>query len=494
MIFCGKYAIISLNNYFAERSIDVKAKRKGITMKTILIVDDNKVSLSTAKTVLNDYYRIITVTHGSQALTFLDKNACDLILLDINMPEMDGFEVYSKIREKDNCAEIPIIFLTSDNDAATETRCFEAGAIDFIAKPFVPSVILSRVGRVLELEDLRKSLADRLEEKTQEVSDIKTKSRQDALTGLWNRAHTEESVNRLISEGAAGALLMIDMDNFKAINDNYGHIAGDKTLKMFAQTLEKFAGEGDVLCRIGGDEFVVFVNGVTSKSEISNRASDIISDMCIKLDECKFETNSSVSIGIAQTPGDGMDFTKLYNCADKALYYVKQNGKNSFHFFSDKSEDEIRRSAANVDLGYLGDILSRADSGKGAFILDFDNFHHVYNFIRRFVERSGRDVQTILFTLSNADGIDEPDVEETEVAMEMLDKAIYTSLRRIDVSTRYSSRQMIVILMDANEANGDLVARRVISCYKKLYHNERIMLDYGIAKLEGKIVTTRSAE
>lgn len=463
-------------------------------MKTILIVDDNKVSLSAAKTVLNEHYRVITVTHGSQALTFLDKNTCDLILLDINMPEMDGFEVYSKIREKESCADIPIIFLTSDNDAATETRCFETGAIDFIAKPFVPSVILSRVGRVLELEDLRRSLANRLEEKTQEVTDIKTKSRQDALTGLWNRAYTEENVNRLISEGTAGALLMIDMDNFKAINDNYGHIAGDKTLKMFAETLEKYAEEGDILCRIGGDEFVVFVNGLTSKSEISNRASDIISDLCFKLEECKFETNSSVSIGIAQTPGDGMDFTKLYNCADKALYYVKQNGKNSFHFFSDKSEDEISRSATNVDLGYLGEILSRADSGNGAFLLDFDNFHHVYNFIRRFVERSGRDVQTILFTLSNADGTDEPAIEETEAAMEMLDKAIYTSLRRIDVSTRYSSRQIIVILMDANEANGDIVARRIISCFKKLYLNEKIKIDYGITKLEGKIVAAHKSD
>lgn len=463
-------------------------------MKTILIVDDNKVSLSAAKTVLNEHYRVITVTHGSQALTFLDKNTCDLILLDINMPEMDGFEVYSKIREKESCADIPIIFLTSDNDAATETRCFETGAIDFIAKPFVPSVILSRVGRVLELEDLRRSLANRLEEKTQEVTDIKTKSRQDALTGLWNRAYTEENVNRLISEGTAGALLMIDMDNFKAINDNYGHIAGDKTLKMFAETLEKYAEEGDILCRIGGDEFVVFVNGLTSKSEISNRASDIISDLCFKLEECKFETNSSVSIGIAQTPEDGTDFTKLYNCADKALYYVKQNGKNSFHFFSDKSEDEISRSATNVDLSYLGEILSRADSGNGAFLLDFDSFHHVYNFIRRFVERSGRDVQTILFTLSNADCTDEPAIEETEAAMEMLDKAIYTSLRRIDVSTRYSSRQIIVILMDANEANGDIVARRIISCFKKLYLNEKIKIDYGITKLEGKIVATHKSD
>lgn len=457
-------------------------------MKTILVVDDNKVSLSNAKMVLSDKYRVITVLHGSQALTFLDNNSCDLILLDINMPEMDGYEVFAKVREKEKCADIPIIFLTSDNDADTETKCFETGAVDFIAKPFVPSVILSRVARTLELEELRKSLANRLDEKTQEVSDIKAKSRQDALTGLWNRAHTEETANQLLAEGVPGVLFMIDMDNFKAINDNYGHIAGDKTLKMFAETLEKYAEEGDILCRIGGDEFVVFAPNLTSRNEISNRASDIISDLCYKLEQCKFETNSSVSIGISQAPSDATDFTKLYNCADKALYHVKQNGKNSFHFFSDQNESERSRSSSKVDLNHLGELFSRADSGKGAFLLDFDNFHNVYNFIRRFVERSGRDVQTVLFTLSNKEGAAEPDTEEIETALEMLDKAIYTSLRRIDVSTRYSSRQIIVLLMDANEENGDIVAQRIVSCFENLYLGENITVEYGITKMEGKIV------
>ena len=163
-------------------------------MKTILVVDDDIVSLTTAKNVLGADYKVIIVKSGAQALTYVGKNTCDLILLDINMPEMDGFETFGKLRETESAAQVPIIFLTSDNDARTETKCFETGAIDFISKPFVPSVIKSRVARVLELEDLRKSLADRLEKKTQEVSDIKNKSRQDALTGLWNRAYTEEQV------------------------------------------------------------------------------------------------------------------------------------------------------------------------------------------------------------------------------------------------------------------------------------------------------------
>ena len=452
-------------------------------MKHILIVDDNKANLASARVVLSDTYKITAVTMGSQALKFLENNTCDLILLDINMPEMDGFEVLEKIREIEKCEMLPIIFLTADNDPETENRCLEAGALDFIAKPFVASVMRLRIGRILELEDMRRKLADKLEQKIREVTDIKSKSQQDALTGLWNRAYTETAVNDIISKGEHGALFMIDMDNFKAINDNYGHIEGDNTLKMFADTMRKFSKEGDVLCRIGGDEFVMFVKGAASKAEIGNLAGDVISDLCYKIEEKKYETNSSVSIGIAQVPDDGSDFTTIYNAADKALYYVKQNGKNSYHFFSEQRENEQNRAGNLVDLKYLREVMSRADSGKGAYQLELDSFHHVYNFIRRFVERSGRDVQTLLFTL-NTDGKSVVEQEETDIALEMMELAIYKSLRRVDVSTRYSSKQIIVILMDANEDNGKLVANRIIDCFNKLYTNKKISFEYGIAQMD----------
>ncbi|MGN0641818.1 MAG: diguanylate cyclase domain-containing protein [Huintestinicola sp.] len=462
-------------------------------MKHILIVDDNKANLASARAVLCDTYKITAVTMGAQALKFLENNTCDLILLDINMPEMDGFEVMAKIKENEERAAIPIIFLTADNDAETENRCLEEGALDFIAKPFVASVMRSRISRILELEDMRRQLADKLEQKIKEVTDIKSKSQQDALTGLWNRAYTERAVNELIENGTVGALFMIDMDNFKAINDNYGHIEGDNTLKMFADTMRHFSKDGDVLCRIGGDEFVMFVSGLTSKSEIGNLAGDIISDLCYKIEQKKFETNSSVSIGIAQIPGDGADFNTAYNAADKALYYVKQNGKNSYHFFSEQRESENSRAGNLVDLAYLREIMSRADSGKGAYQLDIDNFHHVYNFIRRFVERSGRDVQTVLFTVSAAENA-VIDPEEIEIALEMMEQAIYTSLRRVDVSTRYSSKQIIVILMDANEENGILVAQRILDCFHKLYKGKNISFEFGIAqmdKLNNKLMSSR---
>ena len=452
-------------------------------MKNILIIDDDKLNLATARRVLSAEYKVIPAMKGTQALAYLQNGDCDIILLDINMPEMDGFEVLQKIRQMESCKDIPVIFLTADNDTETETRCFKEGAIDFIAKPFVPEVMRSRIGRALELEELRCSLAERLEQKTREVSDIKNKSCQDALTGLWNRVYTEAAVNKMIAQEAKGTLMMIDLDNFKAINDNYGHIGGDRVLKMFADTLRDFSGEEDILCRIGGDEFVVFYKDLTSKSEIGSRAADIISDLCDKLEQCKFETNSSVSIGIAQAPEDAAEFNRLYNCADKALYYVKQNGKNSYHFFSDKLQTEKKRGEKNVDLNYLREFMNRADGGRGVYSLDFESFHHVYNFIHRFVERSRREVQTLLFTIVDNDE-QKMDIAEMELALETLEKAICQSLRRSDVSTRYSSKQIIVILMDVNEMNGDMVAARILKCFRKLYTGRTVQIDYGIASMD----------
>lgn len=453
-------------------------------MKHILLVDDDKMNLNMARIVLCDDYKITAVMKGSQALTFLENNSCDIILLDINMPEMDGFEVLEKIREMEQCKNIPVIFLTADNNAATETRCFEAGAVDFIAKPFVPEVVRSRIGRSLELEELRKNLAERLEQKTKEVTEIRSKSYQDALTGLWNRAYTEENVEKLIAEGVRGAFMMIDMDNFKAINDLYGHIAGDHTLKMFADTLRDYAKEGDILCRVGGDEFIVFVKEPSTKGELEERAANIIRDLNQKLDECKFETNSSVSIGIAQTPEDGTEYKTLYNCADKALYYVKQNGKNMYHFFSEQSEDEKERSDKLVDLNYVKEIMVRGDNGKGAYLLDYENFQHVYKFIRRFAERSEREAQIILFTaVSKAEK--EPDVTEVEQALDALERAIYSSLRRADVSTRYSSKQVIVVLMNSNTEEGDRVVHRILHNYEMMYEGQNISIEYGLVTIEG---------
>lgn len=138
-------------------------------MKHILIVDDNKMNLVMARQELSTEYNVTPVVSGAQALHFLEKKHTDLILLDINMPEMDGRETMRRIRANEAWSKIPIIFLTADTSPETEAQCLSDGADDFIAKPFVPQVMKSRISRILELHDLRNDLEAKLEEKTRQV-------------------------------------------------------------------------------------------------------------------------------------------------------------------------------------------------------------------------------------------------------------------------------------------------------------------------------------
>lgn len=141
-------------------------------MYHILIVDDDKINLTVARNALSGTYKVTAVTSGEQALRFFQNNLCDLVLLDINMPEMDGFEVMTKIRDIPEAADIPIIFLTADNDPQVESRCLKEGAMDFITKPFVQNVMLSRIGHALELEALRQDLEGQLEARTLHIKHI----------------------------------------------------------------------------------------------------------------------------------------------------------------------------------------------------------------------------------------------------------------------------------------------------------------------------------
>ena len=461
------------------------------SLKHVLIVDDDNINLTCARTVLKGYCKVTPTISGNQALHFLENNTPDLILLDMNMPFMDGFEVMRRIRENPRIKDIPIIFLSANANAVTEAECLEMGAVDFIAKPFVPSVLLNRINRVLAIEDKHHILSDELNERIKEVEDIKDRSQKDVLTGLYNRVYTESLVNKKLSSGAEGVLFMIDMDNFKAINDNYGHIAGDDVLKMMADSLRACAGENDITCRIGGDEFVAFFDGLSDRHEISEKAAALIMDICTKLDEKEFNTNSSISVGIAHAPDDGSEFNKLYNAADKALYYVKQNGKNSYHFYSDSSAEEQGRSGQLVDIGYIEEALNRSDSGTGVYKVAFDSFHHVYNLVSRIVSRSDRDVESVLFTIMPVPGTD-PDTTETELAIELLEQAIYSSLRREDISTRYSSRQIFVILMGARDENVQMIVERINAAFFTLYMGGKYTIAYDFVKMRGKKTADRA--
>ena len=430
-------------------------------MKRILVVDDDAMNCVIAKHALGTNYEVETVNSGQEALDFLEKENVDLILMDKEMPEMSGIEVVGKIKEREEWNEIPIIFLTADKDPQTEVECLSCGADDFIIKPFVPLVVNTRVKNTLEIYELRKDLERKLEKSTQQMEKARMKSLTDALTGLHNREYLQKTLRSLLEKGETGTLFMIDLDNFKTINDTYGHIVGDKTLQHFASVLKQHARESDIVCRLAGDEFVVFYPSLTDRIEAGKKAEGIIRTFAEKMGALGYGGIVSVSIGIMITEG-GYDFQELYNKADTSLYFVKNNGKNAYHFYDDMNE-QIEEINTVADMDSVSRMMEEGLTDKrGIFQLAYDEFKSVYDYVSRCVARKKQKVQVVLFTMNMWDKNVETSLEEIMYAWE---ESLTGSLRAVDAGTRYSSSQYMIILMDVDMENGREVSEKVIKAF-----------------------------
>lgn len=444
-------------------------------LKHILMVDDVTTNLKCAAQVLKEYYKLSMAKSGAQALELLEKVKPNLILLDIKMPDMDGYETLECIRGNPETAMIPVIFLTADSERESEIKGLRMGAMDFIRKPFEPEVMLSRIEKILQIEDMRKNLA--------------ISARRDVLTNLWNRKYMEEEVTKFVEKtDAKGIFFILDMDNFKGINDNFGHIMGDVVLVEFANTLRTLTGKKDIISRIGGDEFAVFIKGLYTVQEISSLAENIIVSIEKNVNSILVDGHDvSVSIGIAQLPADATNFMQLYNKADKALYFVKQNGKRGFHFYQDKEDYTYGSEKIDVavDLHNLKQFVEEKCYFNGAYKVEYEGFKYIYQFISRCVGRTKQCVQLVLFTISGPALMME-DEEVMLPAMKKLEQSIVASLRRGDVATHFSSSQYVIILMDANIENGELVAERVLSTWKNINDIDQIDVHYDIGDVLNK--------
>ena len=456
-------------------------------MKHILVVDDDMMNLVLVKHALSGIYKLTCVTSGQEAIAALEEKIPDLVLLDIEMPEMNGREVAAIMKDNPKWKDISIVYLTANADPDTEADCFKTGADDFIIKPFVPVVVQRRISRLLELKDLRQRLELQLEQKEKQIKDVTRISVTDALTGLFNRSYMEKKIAELLAEGRNGMLFIMDMDNFKQVNDTFGHIAGDKALQIFADAIKKNTRRMDVIGRLGGDEFVVFFADMTDKEIAAEKARAITNSFLEKFRAAHCMDNVSVSIGIASAPEDGTDFTTLYKRADKALYHIKNNGKSSFHFFDEKKELISPVDNTDVDINNVRDLIEgKMDTSKGAFQVAYDEFQKIYDFVSRCVTRKQQKVQTVLLTLHVMDKQD-VSTEEVEHAMVMLQEAVKDSLRAVDVGTGYSSRQYMLILMDADMENGTMVVERVVSKFYDLYGRNGIELTYDIQTMHPEL-------
>ncbi|MCM1086905.1 MAG: diguanylate cyclase [Muribaculaceae bacterium] len=664
------------------------------TMKTILIVDDDRVNLVMAQNLLRAEYKVIGVNSGRQAFKYLEKYKPDLILLDIFMPEIGGFDVMKVLQEHKEWSKIPVIFLTADRKTETEAKCFQMGAYDFITKPFEPMIMLNRVRRSIELDGYRKDLQQQLDEKTREVElvtiqaittvantidakddytkghsirvayysealarkigwseedvqnihyvallhdigkigvpdsvlnkpfkltdvefeliknhtvmgaeilkDIKmfknvsvgakyhherydgrgypnglkgeeiplvariigivdsydamasnrvyrkrlqdetvkqelikgrgtqfdpylvdqfmelleegnlqknipkedmvmpifnsnkiyggiTKeeigldSKLDYLTGLLGREQGEKEITESLRNGS-GCVMILDVDNFGRINEQHGHLAGDYVLKMTADIL-KDVSEKDIVCRVGGDKFLYYVEGISRQDDAVKKVEQILAIFDEKKKEINALQDITLSVGISLFGVDGGDFAELTRKADKALYHVKHSEGQERYLFYQSANMLKTMEDTKIDLNRLVDMIENRQSYQGAFQIDYEEFGRIYDFVVHFSQRNKQEVQLILFTLFSADGSDIK-LGQMEQAMQCMEQAIIKSLRGVDVGTRYSSSQFLVVLVGAERNDIRIVTDRIVQNYFKLYGNRDITLAYDIANLQ----------
>jgi diguanylate cyclase (GGDEF)-like protein len=288
----------------------------------ILVVDDMLINIRILDKILNTEYEILTATSGREALKIACQQMPDLILLDVIMPEMDGFAVCKEPKQADTTKDIPVIFITANNQEEDESRGFEAGVVDYVTKPVRASILKARVRIHLELKSSRDHL--------------KALSIIDGLTQVANRRKFDEAIEyewrRSCRNQRPISLLLMDIDFFKTYNDHYGHLAGDECLKIIAREISTVVRRpADLFARYGGEEFVLLLPDIESRGAafIAKKVQETVKSVNVSHAYSPVAGYITLSIGVAtRVPQEGQSHNDLIGEADKMLYMAKQNGRN----------------------------------------------------------------------------------------------------------------------------------------------------------------------
>jgi diguanylate cyclase (GGDEF)-like protein len=287
----------------------------------LLLVDDQPINIQVLHQIFAADFQVFMATSGAQALALCKSNPPDLVLLDIVMPGMNGFEVCTALKADEATRNIPVIFVTAHTDAEQETRGLEVGAVDFISKPVNPAVVRARVKTHLTLKlqtDVMRKLVFL-----------------DGLTGVYNRRYFDQQLTtemaRSVRSGSALSVIMLDVDFFKRYNDAYGHQAGDDCLRKIAFTLkEALRRPADVVARYGGEEFgcILPETGFDDAMAIANELERNVRAKAIPHNNSDAAKVVTISLGVAGRAAQGpSDLSALVALADAQLYKAKHAGR-----------------------------------------------------------------------------------------------------------------------------------------------------------------------
>lgn len=322
-----------------------------IARPKILVVDDVTANLVAMRHLLYSVRADIFEAHsGNEALALCLEHTFALILLDVQMPDMDGFEVASHLSNDPTTCDIPVVFVTATYlDDINRLKGYTFGAVDYISKPINDAILLSKVTVFLdlhvsklklkaalsELAERNRQLEDEIDERRRVEKQVRHMATHDALTGLGNRILFLDRLDRALAQAAMRhaqfALLYLDIDGFKGVNDSYGHGVGDRLLCAIADRLRNGVRREDIAARLSGDEFAVIMDGIVDAEVALSQANRLCAALeqpyVLADQEATVTVEVSASIGVALYPDHSMTGIDLMRSADRAMYQVKQAGK-----------------------------------------------------------------------------------------------------------------------------------------------------------------------
>jgi len=315
------------------------------TRQKILIIDDEAVIRNVLKSSLKkEGYEAWTAANGTEGLEMAAEILPDIILLDINMPDINGYEVLERLLADKETSDIPVIFLTARADKAEQVRGLEAGAVDYITKPFYLKEVLARIRIHLRLKEYQEILARKnqeLEEFFDLLLELNAKleeiARKDEIMQIWNRRAFNEQINNThnfsVRYMRPYSIIIVDLDHFKNYNDLYGHQKGDQVLQAVAQTISNSCRITDFVARYGGEEIVVLLPETEAKSSlvIAERIISSIRDLNIEHADNENLGIVTASVGVSSFLPDknkAESWEDVLKKADEALYRAKNTGRN----------------------------------------------------------------------------------------------------------------------------------------------------------------------